>query len=326
MLPRPAVSRGLERTRHYGLPSRHSWLLNRSRATNLAFLGLACVSALSFLLNIKLYLSPLDGTRFSNLPLDLDILAPAPRIRASNLNHLILVPGHGIWTGSNPELRLRSEEWAFQSYQADQESNLLALFFQHISTAVRLALNDQHSLVVFSGGQTQQESTTTEGESYLRLALKAGLFRSDTFDRATSEGYALDSFENLLFSVARFKEYTGTYPEKITVVGYEMKRARFVNLHRTALRWPESRFNYIGIDVDGDNSQAQQGERQNGYLPYSSDMYGCHSYLHNKRRQRNNARRFPPYHLTCPDLDPLFEWCPDNHTELFSGKLPWSDG
>jgi hypothetical protein len=67
-------------------------------------------------------------------------------------------------------------------------------------------------------------------------------------------------------------------------------------------------------------------QRQNGYLPYSSDMYGCHSYLHNKRRQRNNARRFPPYHLTCPDLDPLFEWCPDNHTELFSGKLPWSDG
>jgi hypothetical protein len=39
-----------------------------------------------------------------------------------------------------------------------------------------------------------------------------------------------------------------------------MKRARFVELHRAAIQWPESRFTYIGIDMDGDNSQARQGE------------------------------------------------------------------
>jgi hypothetical protein len=43
-------------------------------------------------------------------------------------------------------------------------------------------------------------------------------------------------------------------------VGYEMKRARFVELHRAAIQWPERRFTYIGIDMDGDNSQARQGE------------------------------------------------------------------
>lgn len=44
--------------------------------------------------------------------------------------------------------------------------------------------------------------------------------------RATTEEFALDSYTNLLFSYARFKEVTGRWPEKVTVVGFEMKRAR----------------------------------------------------------------------------------------------------
>jgi hypothetical protein len=40
------------------------------------------------------------------------------------------------------------------------------------------------------------------------------------------EEYALDSYENLLFSIARFREVTGRWPEKITVIGYGMKQAR----------------------------------------------------------------------------------------------------
>lgn len=44
--------------------------------------------------------------------------------------------------------------------------------------------------------------------------------------RATTEEFALDSYENLLFAVARFKEVTGRWPGKITVVGYGMKRRR----------------------------------------------------------------------------------------------------
>ena len=44
--------------------------------------------------------------------------------------------------------------------------------------------------------------------------------------RIATEEYALDSYENLLFSVARFKEVTGVWPGRITVVGYGMKRRR----------------------------------------------------------------------------------------------------
>lgn len=79
--------------------------------------------------------------------------------------------------------------------------------------------------------------------------------------RATTENHALDSYQNLLFSVARFHEYTGRWPARITVVGYEMKRRRFSELHRAALRWPEARFAYVGIDAEGeDAASAQQGE------------------------------------------------------------------
>lgn len=102
----------------------------------------------------------------------------------------------------------------------------------------------------------------TEGESYMRLAVAANVFQTSVpFIRATTEDHALDSFQNLLFSIARFHEYTGRYPTKITVVGYEFKRARFVDLHRAALRWPKDEFRYIGVDPDNEHNLAfEKGE------------------------------------------------------------------
>ena len=103
----------------------------------------------------------------------------------------------------------------------------------------------------------------------MRLALLSGLLpaldspsssRAAPVLRAATEGHALDSFQNLLFSLARFREYTGRWPARVTVVGYEMKRQRFTELHRAALRWPVGRFEYVGIDAEGDTETAKQGE------------------------------------------------------------------
>src|SRR3712207_6938034 len=53
------------------------------------------------------------------------------------------------------------------------------------------------------------------------------LFRSEYFrwwsspevsDRTTTEEFARDSFENVLFAICRFKEWTSRYPQKIDVV------------------------------------------------------------------------------------------------------------
>ena len=61
-------------------------------------------------------------------------------------------------------------------------------------------------------------------------------------ERVVSEEFARDSYENLLFSICRFHEVTGRYPDKITVVGFGFKTRRFVDLHRKAVRFPEDKF------------------------------------------------------------------------------------
>lgn len=38
-----------------------------------------------------------------------------------------------------------------------------------------------------------------------------------------------------MFSLCRFYELTGRYPEMITVVSYDFKEARFSDVHRAAL-------------------------------------------------------------------------------------------
>lgn len=125
-------------------------------------------------------------------------------------------------------------------------------------------------------GQTRPASTTTEAESYMRLALAADVFlsKSTPFARATTEDHALDSYQNLLFSIARFHEYTGRYPTKITVVGYEFKQARFTDLHRKALRWPLQNFQYIGVDPDG-HHRPTLGEGEVSFFLYGSIPHLC---------------------------------------------------
>ncbi len=58
--------------------------------------------------------------------------------------------------------------------------------------------------------------------------------------------HARDSFENLLFSVCRFREVTGHYPASIVVASFEFKRERFAGMHLSALRWPAARFRFLG--------------------------------------------------------------------------------
>lgn len=62
----------------------------------------------------------------------------------------------------------------------------------------------------------------------------------------TLQEHARDSFENLLFSVCRFREATGHYPAQITVASFEFKHARFADLHLKALQWPLQRFRFLG--------------------------------------------------------------------------------
>lgn len=121
-----------------------------------------------------------------------------------------------------------------------------------------------------SRGHTSPHTATSEGESYLRFARTTGLLPpASAFSRATTEDAALDSYQNVLFSIARFRELTGVYPSRITVVGHNFKRRRFEQLHRVALRWPEVRFAYEGVPLrnEADEREAATGEVRSPSIP-----------------------------------------------------------
>lgn len=110
------------------------------------------------------------------------------------------------------------------------------------------------------------------------------------------ERRSLDSFHNLLFSLTKFYEVRGSWPEHVTVISNEFKRARFTELHCKALGWPADRFNFVGIDPDymkWDLERAasvREGERRNGFEPWQKGMHGCDEELEAKRRRRNPWR------------------------------------
>jgi len=90
----------------------------------------------------------------------------------------------------------------------------------------------------------------------------------------------MDSYQNLLFSIARFREFTGYFPSKITVVGYEFKKLRFTELHREALRWPKKKFNYIGVDPDHENhANVLHGEVPSVTTLWKIRRHVCTDYL-----------------------------------------------
>ena len=53
--------------------------------------------------------------------------------------------------------------------------------------------------------------------------------------RVIAETNATDSYQNLLFSLIQFRVYTGVYPQRVTVVTHEFKRARFMQCHFPAV-------------------------------------------------------------------------------------------
>lgn len=107
------------------------------------------------------------------------------------------------------------------------------------------------------------------------------------------ERRALDSFHNLLFSLTKFYEATGSWPEHVTIISNEFKRARFLELHCKALSWPADRVTFLGIDPDymaQDLQRAESvrdGERRNGFEPWQRDMLGKGDELEAKRKKRN---------------------------------------
>lgn len=226
----------------------------------------------------------------------------------------ILVAGHSIvrdWT------KLEEDDgWFLLDFQRGEAG----CFIEHSRRGVELAAADPESLLIYTGGQSRtQAGPRSEAQSYYGVAEHYRWWqRPQVAERTVTEEFSRDSFENLLFSLARFKEITGRYPEHVTLVSWEFKAARF-DMHREAIRWPAWRFSYDGPNNPPALGQALEAEAR-ARAKYAADPYSGGTEFQAKRMERNPFRRQHGYFISCPELTPLFE---HRGPEPFAGPLPW---
>lgn len=257
--------------------------------------------------------------------------------------HLILVVGHAVLNIEKDmnNCLTNDENWYLLEYQ--RNIGFPAILGSHIQRGVEEYKKDTtgSSILMFSGGQTRRDvGPISEALSYYHVAKHQGWISDHDLHTANKdagndapavylEEYARDSFENLLYSLCRFHEITGHYPEEITIVGFDFKKTRFVDMHRKAIGFPLDTFHYISmnpLDIHSpanhfDTISANKGESEVEAL-FNQDPYSCGDVLHNKKVKRNPFLRTLPYDRACPEMQELLHWCGperyDTHT------LPWS--
>lgn len=103
-----------------------------ARLTNLGALLLSSLLTFSLLLNFRSFY--LDSPTIQNAaPLLRSVVEALPQRQpsASGLDHLVIVPGHGIWIGAREEDAEVEDSWLLASYQKGRRRP--AVFRAHIS-------------------------------------------------------------------------------------------------------------------------------------------------------------------------------------------------
>lgn len=239
----------------------------------------------------------------------------------ANLSNLVMVAGHSVYTSSCGKVD-REDSWFLESYQ--KHPGQAATFVAHIQEGVEIVSKDDGALLLFSGGETRKNAgPRSEAQSYWAVAESKGWFSNEESVRwrALTEEHARDSFENLLFSVCRFRELTGKYPQNITVVSYDFKGERFANLHRSAISFPESRFFYSGTPASSTSKEAALKGESLVRSQFQEDPYGCKGSLWRKKLGRDPFHRSIPYPNGCPEIKDLFRYCGE---APYPGYLPWA--
>ena len=230
------------------------------------------------------------------------------------MKSLVMVAGHAI---PHKFDRLdRDEGWYLKPFQAGEGP----LYLEHVKRGVELAAELPDSLLIFAGGQTDAAAgPRSEGQGYWLAADYFGWFgRPEVRARADTEEFSLDSFQNLLYGVCRFREITGGYPDSIVALGWKFKGPRF-DLRRRALRIPAASFRYEGVNDSPGLEENLPFEQARARL-FERDPYGASAEAAGKREARNVFRRHHGYTQSCPELAALLA---HRGPELYSGPLPW---
>ena len=237
-----------------------------------------------------------------------------------HLKSLVLVACHSVYKGTDYSHPEDTSSWSLLEYQKKTPGQTHS-FVEHIRLGVVEAANDGASMLLFSGGQTRKEAgPRAESMGYWMVAEANDWFghRDDVRQRAFTEEHSRDSLENVMFSVCRFYELTGRYPEKITVISYEFKEKRFLDVHRKAIQWPQKRMTFVGTPTL--DPEAASGEEHVRSL-FEKDPYGCDGELATKRKKRDPFGNGGYHADRCPAMKSLLDMvaCQATH----AGSLPW---
>lgn len=238
----------------------------------------------------------------------------------NKLENLVLVAGHAIYVGKENSDADHDEHWILKSFQKGESSR----YIEHIRFGVELAASLPNAMIIFSGGQTRREAgPRSEAQSYWLLADQFAWWQKlEVRDRATTEEFACDSFQNMLFGIARFRECSGHYPLSIDIVGWEYKRGRF-DFHRQTIRWPASGryYRYHGVNNPADRITYMEGETK-VMASFKKNPFGLEKDILSKRIERNPFKRQSPYAISCPEIGALLNHQKPNGIELKS-RFPW---
>jgi hypothetical protein len=236
------------------------------------------------------------------------------RRQGRRLPDAVIVAGHAVlrrWKNLTAD-----DSWCLLDYQRGEPPR----YIEHVRAGIEAAAANPNAVLVISGGPTRAEAgPLTEAYSYYMAAVHYAWFGHPAVARRTIiEDFARDSFENLLFGLCRFKEFTGEYPATVTIVSWGFKEQRF-RFHRECIRFPEERFRYLAPNNPEALEQALRAEKAS-LDGYRADPYSSSPHFRAKRAERNHCRRQNGYAISCPEAAPLLTWA---GPELYSGPVPW---
>ncbi|KAI3406404.2 hypothetical protein KGF56_000885 [Candida oxycetoniae] len=221
-------------------------------------------------------------------------------------NHLVIVPCHAIWKGRQ---KLDQNEWYLAEFQLEGNDHLC--FIDHIQQAVHQIKRDTRAHLIISGGETKKVAgPIAEATSYYQLLQEIVNNDQQILAKVDIEVFARDSFENVLFSLCRFYELFQIYPDKITIIGFEFKRNRFVHLHlMKALGVAQNDIEFIGNEPKPQGTakkiasylqDLEASEQKHAWQLFVKDWYGIGQTLRDKKRKRNPFNRRHNYISTNP--------------------------